>query len=88
MHIRRTRYGTVEQPITLAHISGIQDHPEIHDDAPAAPPAPPRLKFEREARWSERNIRRIMGKDPKQQARRLHNAAFARVINRILREGA
>ena len=87
MRIRRTRYGTFEQPVTLAFISGIDTHPEILDDAPPpAPPAqPPRLEFEREARWSERNIRRMLGKDPKQQARRLNHAAFARTMSRIMR---
>ena len=43
--IRRTRYGSIHQPVTLAFISGIDGHPELIDDAP--PPAPPRIARER-----------------------------------------
>ena len=67
MRIRKTTYGRIVQFITLAFISGIDGHPELTDDAPSSPPQPKTLAIERPPRWRERNIRRALGRDCKQQ---------------------
>lgn len=91
MRIRRSVYWKFGEPITLAFIACVGDqHPEIPDDAPPPAPTapPPRLKFKRDARWSDRNIRRALGKDPKQAARVHNQVGFERTLRRIIREGA
>ena len=44
--LRRTRYGSIDQPVTLAFISGIDGHPELMDDAPPSAPPQPKTLFE------------------------------------------
>ncbi len=74
MRIRRTRYGTAEQPISLAFISDIAGHPEFGDDAPPPPPpAPPAV--EREPRWTGKLIRRALGRDRKHTAQLVKGSA-------------
>ena len=86
MRIRRTRYGSIDQPVTLAFISGIDGHPELIDDAPPLPQPKP-FVGERPPRWSERNIRRALGRDREQPARALNQVGFERTLRRIMREG-
>ena len=85
MRNRRTRYGTFDQSVTLAFISGIDAHPEHNgDDAPppAPPPEPKRLTgVDRPPRWSDHTIRRMLGK-PKPVAR--GSAQFEQTLSRIL----
>jgi hypothetical protein len=88
VHIRKTRYGTADQPVTLAFISGIDAPPELIGDAPPSqPPPPPEPKALRPPRWSDHTIRRMLGKDPKQAARTLNRVGFERTMRRIMREG-
>ena len=89
MRIRKTRYGAFDQQVTLAFISGIDAHPELIDDAPppAPPPQPKTLAIDRPPRWTERNIRRALGRDRKQAARALRKVGFERTLHRITREG-
>ena len=90
MRVRRSVYWKFGKPITLAFISGIDAHPELLDDAPpSAPPQPqPEPKTLRPPRWSDRTIRRMMGKDRKQAARVLDQVRFETTMTSIMREGA
>ena len=45
MRIRRTVYWKDDQPITLAFVSGIDNHPEVF--GAETPPPPPEPKAER-----------------------------------------
>ena len=39
VHIRKTRYGSGDRPISLVFVECVSDeHPELLDDAPALPP--------------------------------------------------
>ena len=72
MRIRRTVYWRFDQPITLPYVSCVGDiHPELTADTPPPTAPPPKLRFERAPRWSERNVRRAMGRDREQAARAL-----------------
>jgi hypothetical protein len=89
MHIRKSRYLVLGQHITLAFVACIADrHPELIDTAPPASPEPPRLSgAERPPRFSERNIRKALGRDPKQSARLLHKVGYEATVRRIERGG-
>jgi hypothetical protein len=65
-------------------------HPELVDDAPPPPAptaSPPKLKFERAPRWSERNVRRALGKDRAHTAKLRDKIAFQATMRRIERGG-
>ncbi len=85
--IRRTIYWKLGQPVSLAFVSDIPGHPEADDAPPPAPP-PPKLKFERPPRWSEKLIRRALGRDREQAAKLRERIAFNATMWRIMREGA
>ena len=87
--LRRSVYWKFGEPITLAFVSCVVDFaPELTTATPAPTAPPPKLKFERAPRWSERNVRRAMGRDRKQGARALRKVGFERTMRRIMREGA
>ena len=75
------------QPIALAFVPGIEGHPELID-APPPPPEPKPLAIERAPRWSEKLVRRTLGKDREHSARLRNQIAYAATARRIEREGA
>ena len=67
--IRRTIYQVQGQPVTLAFVPGIDGH--LHKAVPLTA-EPERLAIERQPRWSEKLIRRTLGRDRKHTARLLN----------------
>ncbi len=64
--IRRTTYWKFGQPITLAFIAFVADqHPEVDDGAPPAPPGPPKVK-ERPPYMTQAYIRSALDPDRRQ----------------------
>ena len=77
------------EPVTLAFVACLADsHPEAVTDAAPPPPPPPKLAIERPPRWSEKLIRRSLGKDREHSARLLNRAGYAATMRRIDRGGA
>ena len=73
--------------ITLPHISCIADLPRY--TAPPEPePEPPVPKALRAPRWSEKVIRRMLGKDRKHTRKLVNGLRYAATMRRIDREGA
>ena len=65
--------------ITLPFISSIADLPRY-----TQPPEPPPLtKYEKPPRWSEKLIRRTLGKDRKHTAKLREQFAYAATVRRI-----
>jgi hypothetical protein len=83
--LRRTVYWKFGEPITLAFMACVGDqHPELLDDAPS-PPQPKAPTSDRSSAFSDRNIRRALGKGP---ARTPNQVGFDRTLRRIMRGGA
>ena len=60
MHIRRTVYCRLGQPITLAFVAFVGDeHPEVNS---TPPPTAPRPKAERSPALTETFIRKVLGR--------------------------
>ena len=81
-----TAYNSQGQPsaasaITLPYITAIADDP--HYTAPPPEPEPERLAIERPPRWSEKLIRRTLGRDRKQTARMLNRIGYEATMRRI-----
>jgi len=82
-----TRNGTERRlAISLPFISSIADDP--HYTAPAALPEPERVAIERAPRWSEKLIRRSLGKDRKHTERLVNRIGYEATVRRIERDGA
>ena len=67
--IRRTIYQVQGEPVTLAFVA--DQHPKLIDAAPP-PPEPKPLAVERPPSWSEKLIRRSLGRDREHTARLLN----------------
>ena len=81
-----TRNGNPQRvSVSLPHIACIADDP--HYTAPPPLPEPERLAIERPPRWSEKLIRRTLGRDRKQTARLLNRVGYERTVRRIERGG-
>ena len=81
-----TRNGNPQRiAITLPHISCIAGLPRY--TAPPPLPETERLAIERPPRWSEKLIRRTLGKDRKQTARLLNRVGYEATMRRIDRGG-
>ena len=68
-----------------AVITSIADDP--HYAAPPAVAEPPLTKYEKPPRWSEKLIRRTLGKDRKHTAKLRDQFAYAATVRRIERGG-
>ena len=78
--IRRTVYRIHGKPVTLAYLACIGDtHPELVDEAP--PPAPAEPKVERGPSWTDRNIRRALGRDPEVTALPMDSTSTTAVLH-------
>ena len=74
--------------ISLPYISSIADLPRYTAPPPLSEPEPPVPKSLRAPRWSEKVIRRMLGRDRKQTARLLNRVGYEATVKRIEREGA
>ena len=72
--------------VTLPYITAIASDPHYAEPPPL--PEPEQLPLERPLRWSEKLIRRTLGKDRKHTARLRTQFAYAATVRRIEREGA
>ena len=80
-----TRNGNLQRvSVSLPFITCIADLPRYT----APPPEPQRLAIERAPRWSEKLIRRSLGKDRKHTGKLLNRLGYAATLRRIEREGA
>ena len=82
MRIRRTVYWKDDQPITLAFVSGIDNHPEVF--GAETPPPPPEPKAERAPAMTETFIRKVLGKPRGPAAQQVQ---AERIMRRIERHG-
>ena len=85
MSIRHTGYMRLGQPVMLAFVSVDDEHPELTTATPPSTEPPPKLKFERAPRWSERSVRCLMGRDREQGARVLRRVSFEATMRQITR---
>ena len=86
--IRKTVYLVQGVSVSLPFIAAVADsHPETIDAAPPPLPEPEWLAIERPPRWSEKLIRRTLGKDRKQTARLLNRLGYDATTRRIDRGG-
>ena len=82
-----TRNGNPQRvSVSLPYIAAIAD--DAHYREPPPLPEPERLAFERPPRWSEKLIRRTLGRDRKHAAKLRNQLAYAATVRRIEREGA
>ena len=88
MRIRRSVYVKLGEPITLAFVACIADHHPEHIEAAPPPPEPEWLAIERPPRWSEKLIRRTMGRDRKHTARLINRFGDQATVRRIEPESA
>ena len=73
--------------VTLPYITAIASDP--HYAAPPPLPEPEQLcPFDRPPRWSEKFIRRTLGKDRKHTRKLVTGLRYAATVRRIEREGA
>jgi len=76
------RNGTERRvTISLPYVSIIASEP--HYTAPAPVPEPQRVAIERPPGWSEKLIRRSLGRDRKRTERMINRAGYAATLRRI-----
>jgi hypothetical protein len=81
-----TRNGNAQRvSVSLPYIAAIADDP--HYAAPPPLPEQEPLAIERPPRWSEKLIRRTLGRDRKRTAKLLAKVGYAAAVRRIEREG-